>query len=289
MKIAIVTDSNSGITQKEAQELGITVIPMPFLIDGEEYFEDINLSQSEFYEKLNSGAEVSTSQPSIFSVTETWDKLLKTYDQIIHIPMSSGLSGSTESAKTKAAEYNGKVFVIDNKRISVTQKQSVLDAINMVHDGKTAKDIAEWLEKTGGESSIYIMLTTLKYLKKGGRITPAAAALGTLFKIKPILTIQGGKLDKFHQVISYAQGKNKMIEQVAKELASRFKASVSSGKFKVFVAHTNIEAKALEFEKEINSAFEKFNLKVEFVNPLSLSVACHIGDGSLAIAASICY
>lgn len=287
LKIAVATDSNSGITQKEAKELGIYLIPMPFLIDNEEYFEDINLSQEEFYKKIMSGSDVSTSQPSINSVAELWQELLKTYSEIVYIPMSSGLSASQETAKHIASQFNNKVFVVDNHRISVTQKSSVLDALKMIEEGKTGSEIKEWLENTAYESSIYIMLTTLKYLKKGGRITPAAAALGSLLKIKPILTIQGDKLDKYAQVISYQQGKKKMIDQIVREIETRFKQPLIDGKLKVFVAYTYVLDKAHEFEEEINEALKKYNLKVDCVAPLSLSISCHIGDGAIAVAVAV--
>lgn len=289
MKIAIVTDSNSGITQAEGKELGIHVIPMPFLINDEEFFEDITLSQDAFYEKLLSGADVSTSQPNIASIVELWDNLLKEYDEIVHIPMSSELSASTETAIHFAEQFAGKVQVVDNHRISITQKQSVFDAIAMAKDGKNAKEIKEWLEKTGSESSIYIMLTTLKYLKKGGRITPAAAALGSMLKIKPVLTIQGGKLDKFAQVISYQQGKKKMIEQVIKEIETRFADLHKAGKLKVFMAYTYVHDKIMEFKAEADEALKPYGLEVEYVDPLSLSVSCHIGEGAIAIAVSKTY
>ena len=275
MKIAIVTDSNSGITQSEAKELGCFLIPMPFLIDEKEYFEEISLSQEEFYEKLLSGADVSTSQPNIFSVTELWKDLLKTYDQIVHIPMSSGLSASTETAINAAKDFNGKVEVVDNKRIS--------------KDGKNAKEIKDWLENTALDSSIYIMVTTLKYLKKGGRITPAAAAIGSLLKIKPILQIQGSKLDKFCQVISFNQGKKRMIEQMIYDIEHRFKSQLDQGKLKIQMAYTHAKDKCLEFKKEADKELEKYGLKVEMVDPLSLSIACHIGDGAIAIACSTSY
>ncbi len=289
MKVAIVTDSNSGITQAEGKKLGISVIPMPFLINDEEFFEDITLSQDAFYEKLLSGADVSTSQPNIASIVELWDNLLKTYDEVVHIPMSSELSASTETAIHFAEQFAGKVQVVDNHRISITQKQAVFDAIAMAKDGKNAKEIKEWLEKTGSESSIYIMLTTLKYLKKGGRITPAAAALGSMLKIKPVLTIQGGKLDKFAQVISYQQGKKKMIEQIIKEIETRFAESHKTGKLKVAMAYTYVHDKIEEFRKEADEALKPYGLKVEVVNPLSLSVSCHIGEGAIAIAVTRAY
>lgn len=289
MKVAIITDSNSGITQKEAKELGIFIVPMPFLINDEEYFEDINLTQEEFYEKLMQNADVSTSQPNANSVMELWDEVLKTYDEIVHIPMSGGLSASVETAKNISEQYNGKVQVVDNHRISVTQRASVVDAIKLANEGKTAKEIKDYLEETGPISSIYIMLTTLKYLKKGGRITPAAAALGTLLKIKPVLTIQGDKLDKFAQVISYQQGKKKMLDQIVKEIETRFKDVHANGKLKVYMAYTYVTDKILEFKKEADEVLKKYNLSVEVVDPLSLSVACHIGEGAIALACSIVY
>lgn len=208
MRTAIVTDSNSGITQIQARELGVFVLPMPFTINGQDYYEDINLTQREFYEKLKDGSDISTSQPSPESVTNLWDEILKDYDQIAHIPMSSGLSGSCQTALMLAEDYEGKVEVVNNQRISVTQRQSVLDARQMAERGKTAGEIKEYLEATKFDSSIYIMLDTLKYLKKGGRITPAAAALGTLLKLKPVLQIQGEKLDAFAKARTVKQAKS---------------------------------------------------------------------------------
>ena len=286
MKVAIMTDSNSGITQELAKEKNIFLTPMPFLIDGEEYFEDISLTQKEFYEKLTDNASVSTSQPSIFAVTEMWDEILKTYDEIVYIPMSSGLSASCETAENASKQYNGKVQVVDNQRISITQKQSVFDALTLSQQGKSAKEIKEWLLNTGLNASIYIMVNTLKYLKKGGRVTPAAAAIGSLLQIKPVLTIQGAKLDKFCKVTAVNSGKRKMIEQIVKELRTRFADKVKEGKIRVSMAYTNCREKCLDFAKEANEALKEFNLEVEYIDPLSLSVACHIGDGALAIA---CY
>ena len=200
MKTAIVTDSNSGITQKEANELGISVVPMPVLINGELYYEDLTLTQEQFYEKLKGDAQVSTSQPNPINVGEIWDKVLEEYDEIVYIPMSSGLSETCHTLQHFAQteeRFKDKVFVIDNQRISITQRQSVIDALKMAEEGKTGKEIAEWLMQTKMLSSIYIMVGTLKYLKKGGRLTPAVAAIGTLLKIKPVLQIQGFKLDQF--------------------------------------------------------------------------------------------
>ena len=273
MKVAIVTDSNSGISQEEAKKIGVTVIPMPFLIDGEEYFEDINLTQEEFYKKLMSGADVSTSQPSISGVVEVWKELLKTYDEIVHIPMSSGLSASCETATSFAEEFEGKVQVVDNKRISVTQKSSVYDALYLATQGKSAKEIKEALLESGKNSSIYIMLSTLKYLKKGGRITPAAALVGRVLGIKPVLQIQGAKLDKFAQVLSFAQGRKKMSEQVIKDMTTRFGDQLKKGKLRIDMAYTYDKEKIETFRAEANKMLKKYNLEVSFIDRLSLSVS----------------
>ena len=284
MKVAIVTDSNSGIGIDEARSLGVTVVPMPFLIDGEEYFENVNLDQKGFYEKLLKGADVSTSQPSISGVVDIWKKLLETYDEVVHIPMSSGLSASCETATNFAREFNGKVEVVDNKRISVTQKQAVYDALYLAKQGMSAKEIKEKLLQSSMNSSIYIMLSTLKYLKKGGRITPAAAILGKVLGIKPVLQIQGAKLDKFAQVLSFSLGRKKMIEQIIKDMTTRFKDLYEQNRLKIFMAYTYDEDKIENFRREADKALSKYNLKVEMIDPLSLSVSCHIGEGAIAIA-----
>ena len=284
MKIAIVTDTNSGITPEEAKKLDIKVIPMPFLIDGEEFFEDVNLNQEQFYEKLLKGADVSTSQPSIAGVTQVWKDLLKDYDAVLHIPMSSGLSASCETAQSFAKEFGGRVQVVDNKRISVTLKRAVYDAINLIKQGKTAEEIKQILEETGKNSTIYIMLSTLKYLKKGGRITPAAALLGKVLGIKPVLQIQGAKLDKFAQVLSFAQGRKKMIDQTIKDITTRFKDLYENKQLEVEMAYTYDKDKIETFRQEANKALKKYDLQVKVVDPLSLSISCHIGEGAIAIA-----
>ena len=288
MKTAIVTDSNSGITQKEAKELGIFVVPMPFLIDGEQFFEDISLSQEEFYEKLKNNAQVSTSQPSAFDVGELWTEILKDYDKIIHIPMSSGLSQTCATLDNLAkTEYAGKVYVIDNQRISVTQRQSVMDSLAMAREGKTAEEIRDYLLDTKMQASIYIMVDTLKYLKKGGRLTPAVAAIGTLLKIKPVLQIQGFKLDQFAKVRKLADAKKTMISALAKDLDERFADLRKAGKMTIAIAHTENFEEAKVFAEELKNAFP--DVEFTFINPLSLSVSCHIGPGALACAACIKY
>ncbi len=279
-RIAIITDSNSGITQKQGQELGIHVVPMPFMIDGEDFFEDINLTQSQFYEKLAEDANVSTSQPTPDALMTLWDKCLEDHDQIIYIPMSSGLSGSCQSAYMIAREeYDGKVFVIDNQRISVTQRQSAIDARDMAAAGLSAEEIRDKLLETKMDSSIYIMLDTLHYLKKGGRITPAAAALGTLLRLKPVLQIQGEKLDAFAKARTSAQGKSIMINAIKSDIENRF-GGMEAGDFHIAGAYTNNLDLALEWKKEVEEAIPGHEMHLD---PLSLSVACHIGPGALAV------
>ena len=213
-KVIVVTDSNSGITQSQSKELGVVVLPMPFYIDDKMYYEDIDLTQEQFYEKLTQGGEIKTSMPLVGDVTDKWDELLKEYDEIVYIPMSSGPSSSCETAMMLAQDYEGKVEVVNNQRISVTQRQSVLDAKMLAEQEKSAAEIKEILEKNKFESSTYIMVDTLEYLKKGGRITPAAAALGTLLKLKPVLQIQGEKLDAFAKARTVKQAKSIMIESM---------------------------------------------------------------------------
>lgn len=283
MKVAIITDSNSGITQAQAKELGIYVLPMPFMIDGKEFFEDINLTQREFYEKLKDGSDISTSQPSPESVMNLWDTVLKEYDQIVHIPMSSGLSSSYQTANMLAQDYEGKVEVVNNQRISVTQRQSALDAKELAARGWDAKRIKEKLEEMKFESSIYITVDTLKYLKKGGRITPAAAALGTLLRIKPVLQIQGEKLDAFAKARTMKQAKSIMITAMTRDFEERFR-NPGGANIHLEIAHTENEEAALELEKELKDLFPQ--VKDVVMAPLSLSISCHIGPGSLAIACS---
>lgn len=283
-KIGIMTDSNSGITQREAEALGIKVLPMPFLIDGETYFEDINFTQEEFYERLSQDVDISTSQPAPEAVMKVWDELLQKFESVVYIPMSSGLSGSCQTARMLAEDYDGRVQVVDNQRISVTQRQSVLDAMQMAEEGKSAVEIREHLEKVKFESSIYIMLDTLKYLKKGGRITPAAAALGSALRLKPVLQIQGEKLDAFSIARTKKQGIGKMIAAMENDIIERFGGLENIQKIHLQVAHTNNEEAAVKFAEELK---EKFGVTEIVIAPLSLSVSCHIGAGSLAVACSV--
>ena len=290
MKTAIITDSNSGITQKEANELGISVIPMPVLIDSDIFYEDLTLSQEQFYEKLKSNVRVSTSQPNPEDVGEVWDKALKSFDEIVYIPMSSGLSETCHTLQHYAEaeeRFKGKVFVIDNQRISITQKQSVFDAIKLANEGKSGKEIADWLMNTKMKSSIYIMVDTLKYLKKGGRLTPAVAAIGTLLRIKPVLQIQVFKLYTYAKVRKLSDAKDTMIAALRKDLSTRFKDEYEAGKIMISVAHTENYDEALKFKDLLISEFP--NAEFNFVDPLSLSVSCHIGPGALAFGCAIIY
>ena len=284
MKIAVVTDSNSGITQAQAKEMGVAVLPMPFMIDGETYYEDITLTREQFYQRLKDNADIATSQPTPDSILKMWDKLLKEYDQIIHIPMSSGLSGSCSTAMMLAGEdeYEGKVFVVDNRRISVTQYQSVKDAQMLAAMGMDGTQIKKRLEETAADSGIFITVDTLKYLKKGGRITPAAAALGTLLKIKPVLIILGEKLDSFAKARTMKQAKTMMMNAIQKELDGRLHDSECRN-CHLAIAHTDNEEAALEFKKEVEERFPNADV---YMAPLSLSIACHIGPGSLAVTAT---
>lgn len=284
-KIAIVTDDNSGITPEEAKQLGIYIIKMPVLIDGTEYYEYDNLTSEQFYKFLEEDRDVKTSQPSPGNVMNLWENLLKEYDEIVHIPMSSGLSESCNTAKSLAENFDGNVFVVDNHRISVTLKRSVLDAINLRNKGYDGAAIKETLEATKGDSSIYIMVDTLKYLKKGGRVTPAGAALGATFHIKPILQIQGGKLDAKAKVIGVKKAKLKLVEFAKEDLIKRFKYLANKGEYEIEIAYTYDKSLAEDLIKLLQEQIPDLP-EIASVIPLSLSVATHIGPGAMAVAIS---
>ena len=280
-KIAIVTDSNSGITQDQARELGISVIPMPFYINEKLYLEGITLSQEDFYERLKNDETISTSQPGPADVCGLWNTLLEEYDEVVHIPMSSGLSASCDTAMGLAQEYDGRVQVVDNQRISVTQRQSVLDALALIDAGKSGAEIKEILEADKFNSTIYIMIDTLYYLKKGGRITPAAAALGTLLKLKPVLQIQGEKLDAFAKARTVNQAKTIMMNAIKSDIEKRFGGVSEDNQIYLQIAHTQNEEAAKALAQELHEVFPDYPI---YIDHLSLSVSCHIGPGSLAIA-----
>ena len=281
-KVCIITDSNSGITQSESKELGIVVIPMPFYINEVQHFEDIDMTQEEFYEALmDEKTEVSTSQPSPDTIMQTWRENLEEYDEIVHIPMSSGISSSCATAMMLAQEeeFEGKVFVVDNQRISVTQRRSVQQAKELAERGYSAKEIHDILFRDKFQSSIYIMVNTLKYLRKGGRLTPAVAAIGTVFRIKPVLQIQGEKLDSYAKVKTLKQAKMTMLKAIRSDFEKRF----SDEEMEIDIAYTYDKAEADKFKEEILREYP--NAKV-YMDPLSLSVSCHIGPGALAVALS---
>lgn len=282
-KVAIITDSNSGITQMAAKELGVYVLPMPFTMEEQEFFEDISLTQEQFYEKLENDTEIATSQPSPESVTKLWDDVLQEYEEIVHIPMSSGLSGSCQTAILLAEDYDGRVQVVNNQRISVTQRQSALDAKKLADQGKTAAEIADILMATKMDSSIYIMVDTLKYLKKGGRVTPAAAAIGEILRIKPVLQIHGEKLDAFAKARNMKAAKNIMVNAIKKDITDNLGLIPDAEDEQapwLAMAHTQNEEEALKWREELAEEFPGYKIHID---PLSLSIACHIGPGALAL------
>jgi len=282
-KIAIVTDSNSGITQEMGKTMGIHVIPMPFFIDGELFLEDITLTQEEFYKRLGEDSDISTSQPSPGEVMECWDELLKEYDEIVHIPMSSGLSNSCQTALLLAQEeyFKGRVHVVDNHRISVTQAQSVLDAVELTRQGFTGAQIKEILETEAMDATIYIAVDTLEYLKKGGRITAAAAAIGTVLNLKPVLTIQGDKLDAYTKTRGMKSAFKAMCKALDKDLSGRLSALHTQGLLKAGIAYTQMDPDTLEFFKEeMKKRYPDLEL---FQLPLTMSIGCHTGPGALGI------
>lgn len=278
-KVAIATDSNSGITQAEAQTLGIRVLPMPFYINEELFFEDVTLTQEAFYCRLAEDADISTSQPSPGDVTDLWEQLLESHDQVVYIPMSSGLSASCETALMLSSDYRGRVFVVDNQRISITQRQSVLDALEMARAGMDGQAIHDVLVRERLESSIYITVDTLKYLKKGGRVTAAGAAIGTVLNIKPVLTIQGAKLDAFAKARGWKSAKKIMLDAMERDIAQRF----AGQEIHLAAAYTCTDEEAKEWKGELEARFPGYEIHMD---RLSLSVACHIGAGSMAVGCS---
>ena len=285
-KILIMTDSSAGISQAEAAQLGIVVVPIPFTIDGTEYLEDVSITQQDFFHKLEQGAGATTSQPSRYYLEELWREKLREYDQIIYLPITSGLSASCTNATAYAAKFNGQVLVVDTLRISAPLKIAVMEALHMAQAGKDAAAIKQHLENSRNQFSIYITLSTLKYLRKGGRITPAAAVLGNMLKLKPILSTRGGNFDKFAVAMSMSQTKKKMIAQIKHELATEFKEPYAQGKMALLVAYTQITDEANQFRTEIEKEFP--GMKVLYTDPLCLCIACHIGGGALGIGVCVC-
>lgn len=284
MKICVVTDDNAGFSKQEINELGIYVVRMPILIDEDTYFENISIDEKTFYQKMADNADIKTSQPAPGEIMELWDNLLKTYDAILHIPMSSGLSEECNTAKVLAQNYEGKVFVVDNHRISVTLKAAVRDALKLIKEGKDPEYIREYLTKDGLNSTIYIMVDTLKYLKKGGRVTPAAALIGGALHLKPVLTLLGQKLDAFKKAIGTKKAKLIMIDAIKNDLATKFK-DYKKEDLIFSMAYTYDFDEAIQFKKEFAEAIGIDEKQID-MNPLSLSVATHIGPGALAVTVS---
>ena len=277
-KTAVVTDSNSGITNAEAGEWGIYMLPMPFFIDGELYYEGVTLSQEEFYRHQAEGTDIATSQPSPGAVLEMWDRALETNDELLYIPMSSALSGSCATARSLAGDYDGRVTVVDNQRISATQRQSVFDAVELLRLGYTAAETAAILKEERLAASIYITVDTLKYLHRGGRITAAAAALGTMLSIKPVLQIQGDKLDAFSMAHGMKAAKQIMLDAVEADLETRFRGV--EGVY-VAAAYSCTDEEARDWADEIRERFgSRFN---EYIAPLALSIGCHTGPGAFGV------
>lgn len=279
-KVAIITDSNSGIHLADGIK-NLFIVPMPFTIEDSEYFEDVNLSVEEFYKFQEEDKKIFTSQPSPGDLTNLWENVLKVYDEIVYFPMSSALSSSYQTAVMLAKEFKGRVHVVDAKKISVTLKLACYEALKMVQNGKTAKEIKQYFEKEALNASIYLMVNTLKYLKRGGRITPVVAALGTLLQIKPILQIQGGKLDQFAKVLNINQAKQKLINAIRKDIETRFLHDYKEGNLQISVAHSNNREKAEEFAEEVKKLFP--DIEFGYIDELSLSIACHTGPGVLAL------
>lgn len=283
--IAIMTDSNCGIMPDEGRDLGIYVLPMPVIIDGQTYYEGIDITLDEFFKKQTEGADITTSQPSPGDVEAMWTELLKTHDEVLFVPMSGGLSNTCQTALVLSGEdeFAGRVFVVNNRRISVTQAQSVLDAKLLAEEGKTASEIKEILEAEALDASIYIAVDTLEYLKKGGRITAAAAAIGTVLKLKPVLTIQGDKLDSFAKARGLKAAFRIMLNAVKNDISSRFSHLGEDSVLKVGIANTLMEPEKLEmFKDEMKKNFPDMEL---FYLPLTMSIGTHTGPGALGIGA----
>ncbi len=285
MRTAIMTDENSGIPMDEAAQKGVFMMKMPFFVNGELRFQGDDMTFEQFYDFLENGAEVSTSQPSPGDVIDMWNKIFaEGYDEIVYIPMSSGLSESCNSAKVFAEEFDGRVQVVDNHRISVTMEQSVYDALLYAGRGMSASEIRERLESEAFDASIYIAVDTLSYLKKGGRVTAAAAAIGTVLKLKPVLTIQGEKLDAYAKERGMKKARHVMITAIKKDIEERFAALDEKGELRLCVAYSNVDDETLQsWVDEVKEAFPGREL---VIRPLSLSIACHIGPGALALAVS---
>ncbi len=287
-KVALVIDNSGSLTKEEMEKIKVEkMIPISFIINGEEYYENENMTYDDFYKFLkDKNTDVSTCQPSAENVREQWREVLKKYDEIVYILLSSGLSESCNTAIniSHEEEFEGRVFVVNNQRVAFLNKMAMFEARAMIDAGKSGKEVKEYLEKTKSDTGVYIAVDTLKYLKKGGRVTPAAAAIGTLLNIKPILQIHGGKLDAYAKVMSMKQAKAKMIAATRKEIEERFPEEAKQGKVYIGMAHSNPDVNAQEikdFEAEVRSAFSDFPFFTH--DPLPLFIVCHTGPGAMAV------
>ena len=280
-KIAITADSNSRITREVAEREGVFIVPMLFTIDGKEYLEGISLNSQEFFLYQEQGRDIKSAQPTVGSVLELWDSLLKEYDEVVHIPMTKALSGSYDTALALSREYEGRVFVVDNQRISVTQKQSVWDARQLAEEGKSGREIRSILEASALESSIYLTVDTLSYLKKGGRITPAAAAIGDILNIRPVLQIQGGKIDAYSKVRGRKKSKQVLVEAIQKDMRERFGEAKKGKGIKLHAAYAGIPEEAAEWKRQLEEIFPGYIVDMD---ELSLNICTHVGKGALGIA-----
>ena len=283
-KVAIVTDSNCGIFKEEGERMGVSVVPMPVHIDGEIFFEGVNIFQEQFYERLLSGAEVATSQPAPGDVMGLWDRVLEHCDELVYIPMTAGLSSSCQTAISLSQEYNGRVQVVDNRRISVTQRASVMDALKLAQAGKTATEIKEILESEAMDACIYITVDNLKYLRKGGRVSGVEAVAGSMLNIKPVLEIYGEKLNAVGKVRGMKAARRDMIERVKQDLTGRLKEQYEAGEVNVLIAYSQVSEETLEdWKAEVLEAFRnEISIHGE---PLTLCIACHTGPGALGVGA----
>ena len=291
-KVALVIDNSGSLTPEEMEKIHVTkLIPISFIVNGDEYYEDVNMSYEEFYKYLaDKKTDVSTSQPSIEMIKEEWRNVLKEYDELVYIILSSGLSESCNTAinASHTDEFEGKVFVVNNQRVAYMNKMAMFEARYMIDHGKSGKEIKDYLEKTRSECGVYIAVDTLRYLKKGGRVTPAAAAIGTLLNIKPILQIHGGKLDAYAKVMSMKQARAKMINATRKEIEERFPEEAKEGKVYIGMAHSNpnLDAQELkDFKEEVLKAFP--DLPFFTFDPLPLFIVCHTGPNAMAIGYSV--
>lgn len=282
-KTAIMTDSNCGMLPETGKAMGIAVVPMPVIIDGNTYFEGVDITPEEFYRMQEEGAEITSSLPSPGSVMDLWVELLKTHDEVVYIPMSSGLSNTCASAVMLAEDFGGRVYVVDNHRISVTQMQAVLDAVQMAESGMNGAEIKERLEAEALDASIYITVDTLEYLKKGGRVTPAGAAIGSMLNIKPVLTIAGDKLDAFAKVRGMKAAFRTMCKALQKDLQGRLKELYENGEIIIGIANTVMPKEELEqWKTELQKAFPEEEI---LHGVLNLSIGCHVGPGAIGIGA----